>query len=63
MTDAKVVKRFLALEIRAETLGLDLDVGHENFVVRHNDKVICFTESIEALQCCIDTFEYCTDKE
>ena len=63
MTDAKVVKRFLLLDDRAEQLGLALTVGHENFVIEHKGKVICFTDSIEAVQCCIDTFEYCTDKE
>lgn len=63
MTDAKAVKRFLSLDNRANKLGLKLSVGHENFVIEHKGKIICYTDSIEAVQCCIDTFEYCTDKE
>ena len=63
MTDAKAVKRFLILDERANKLGLVLSVGHENFVIEHKGRVICFTDSIEAVQCCIDTFEYCIDKE
>lgn len=62
MTDAKSVKIFSTLEVRAKDLGLELYVGHENFVVKHNENVICFTDSIEGLQCSIDTFEYCTNK-
>ena len=63
MTDAKAVKKFLMLDDRADKLGLALSVGHENFVIEHKGHVICFTDSIEAVQCCIDAFEYCTSKE